>query len=205
MTKRIPGKVVHRLTLYHGILLEYLERDIEFISSPQIAARLGIDDSQVRKDLKWLDSTGICKVGYPAAALQKAIESNLGFAKSKKALIVGAGNLGLALAKYDNFARYGIDILALFDNDPHKVGLTTTNGKRVFHISELPETVRTSQVDVAILTVPGTAAQELADLLATAGLKHIWNFTQRLLLVPEGVRVWNENLIGNFIQFTMED
>ncbi len=197
--------VVHRLTLYHGILMEYLERNIEFISSPQIAGRLGIDDSQVRKDLKWLDSTGICKVGYPVAALQKAIESTLGFAKSKKAVIVGAGNLGLALTKYDNFARYGIDILALFDNDPLKVGLRTINGKQVFHIAELSELVKNGRVDVAILTVPGAAAQELANLLVASGITHLWNFTQRLLLVPEGVKVWNENLIGNFIEFTMED
>ena len=201
MYKRLSDKIINRLTLYHCILTDYLEKGIETISSPQIAVLLHIDDSQVRKDISLLNNTGKCRVGYIAKELKESIEKTLGFSKPKDAFIIGAGNLGLALAKYDNFANYGLKVLALFDNDPLKVDLTV-NGKQIFHISKLPDLASRLNVEIIILTVPRTSAQKIADYVVESNVKYIWNFTPTVLSVPKDVQVWNENLMGNFLQFT---
>lgn len=204
MNNKIPDKVVSRLTLYHSILNEYLEKDIDLISSPQISARLDIDDSQVRKDFKLLKNTGTCRVGYPVKGIKDNIEQTLGFKKQKDAFIVGAGHLGLALAKYDNFSNYGLNILALFDNDPLKLDIQIGD-KQIFHITKLPNLVQRLSVDIAILTVPRPQAQKVADTLVECGIKYIWNFTPAVLKVPTGVKVWNENLIASFLQFACKE
>ena len=199
--KRFSDKVINRLTLYHCILTDYILKDIEFISSPQIAGLLNIDDSQVRKDISLLNKVGKCRVGYIAKELKTSIEKTLGFKKPKDAFIVGAGNLGLALAKYDNFTNYGLNVLALFDNDTLKLDMKINN-KEVFHISKLPDLAKRLSVEIAILTVPRVNAQKTADFLVESNIKYIWNFTPTVLSVPSGVQVWNENLMGNFLQFT---
>ena len=204
MSKNIPEKVSNRLTLYHSIMVEYLEAGINTISSPQIAQRLGIDDSQVRKDFKLLNNAGKCRVGYLVKDLKDSIEKTLGFAQAKDAFIVGAGHLGLALAKYDNFNSYGLNILALFDNDPQKVDMLVNN-KQIFHISKLPNLVERLGVDIAILTVPRQYAQPVADFLVASKIKYIWNFTPAVLKVPPEVKVWNENIMGSFLQFACKD
>ena len=99
---KIPDKVLNRLTLYH-FMLEDLNDDEIYISSTKLAQYLNIDDSQVRKDIKYLDNSGKCRVGYDAKKLKQAIEKTLGFEQKRDAFIVGAGNLGSALAKYDSF------------------------------------------------------------------------------------------------------
>lgn len=199
--KHFSDKVINRLTLYHCILTDYIAKNIEFISSPQIANLLKIDDSQVRKDISLLNNVGKCRVGYIVKELKDTIERTLGFEKPKEAFIVGAGNLGSALAKYDNFSNYGLKVLALFDNDTLKVGMKV-NDKEVFHISKLPSLAQRLGVEIAILTVPREYAQKTADFLIESNIKYIWNFTPTVLSVPQYVQVWNENLMGNFLQFT---
>ena len=201
MGKKISGKIINRLTLYHYILDDYISKNIEFIASNQIAALLNIDDSQVRKDISILNNSGKCRVGYIVKELKKSIETTLGFSKTKNAFIIGAGNLGMALAKYDNFTNYGLNIIALFDNDHKKIG-HSVNNKIILDIEKLPNLSRKTGVDIAILTVPREFAQITADILIKADIKYIWNFTPVVLSVPEDVQVWNENLMGNFLQFT---
>lgn len=201
MGKKISGKIINRLTLYHYILDDYISKNIEFIASNQIAALLNIDDSQVRKDISILNNSGKCRVGYIVKELKKSIETTLGFSKTKNAFIIGAGNLGMALAKYDNFTNYGLNIIALFDNDHQKIG-HSVNNKIILDIEKLPNLSRKTGVDIAILTVPREFAQITADILIKADIKYIWNFTPVVLSVPEDVQVWNENLMGNFLQFT---
>ncbi len=199
----IPDKVINRLTLYHFILDDLREDEI-FISSTKIAKLLNIDDSQVRKDLKILNNSGRCRVGYNVKELKKSIEEQLGFKKTKDAFVIGAGNLGSALAKYATFKDYGLNILAMFDNDINKIG-KTINGKEVFDISKVGNLSKRLNVDIAILTVPREYAKGVANFLAGAGIKYIWNFTPCILDVPKDIKVWNENLIGNFLQFTNND
>ncbi len=198
----IPDKVINRLTLYHYILEDYNEN--ENISSTKIAELLDIDNSQVRKDIKYLNNTGKCRVGYNVQKLKTAIENELGFKKQRDAFIIGAGNLGSALVKYDSFKNYGLQIQAMFDNDTKKIG-TEINNKKVFNISELPELSKNLKVNIAILTVPREYAKETAKFLVNSGIKYIWNFTPCILDVPKNVKVWNENLIGSFLQFINKD
>lgn len=199
----IPDKVVNRLSLYHFIL-DDLNDSEENISSSRIANLLGIDNSQVRKDLKYLDNPGKCHVGYNVKALKKAIEFKLGFEKTRNALIIGAGNLGSALAKYDSFKDYGLNITAMFDSNSEKIG-SIINGKKVFDIKQVEELSKKFCADIAILTVPGKFAKEVVNELVQTGIKYIWNFTPCVLEVPDDIIVWNENLIGSFLQFTNKE
>ncbi len=202
MNKVISDKVINRLTLYHSILSDYIEKKIEYISSPQIAELLHVDNTQVRKDIALLNYRGKCKVGYKVNELKLLIEDTLKFKTVKTALIAGAGNLGMALAKYDNFEAYGFKISALFDNSPEKIG-TKINNKEVFPIDKLPEIAEKFEAKIAILTVPRKNAQDVASFLVKSGIRYIWNFTPCVLNVPNNTQVWNENLIGNFLQFTV--
>ena len=203
MDKKIPEKVINRLTLYHCILSDFINNKTEFISSKQIAQLLNIDDSQVRKDINYLDNSGKSRVGYIVKELKIAIEKTLGFKKNKKAFIIGAGNLGTAIANYGNFTDYGLNIIALFDNDPQKIG-KIINGMEIKNISELPKIAENNEVDIAILTVPRQFAQRIADFLVKSNISYIWNFAPVVLSVPNNVQVWNENLMGNFLQFTYD-
>ena len=199
----IPEKVINRLTMYHFIL-EDMREDEKYVSSTKFANLLKIDNSQVRKDLKYLDNQGKCRVGYEVKELKRKIEECLGFKQTKDIFVVGAGNLGSALAKYESFKDYGLNVLALFDKDPKKIG-TTINGKEVFDISKVGNLASRLNVEAAILTVPREYAQGVANYLAGAGIKYIWNFTTCVLDLPKDVKVWNENLISNFLQFTIKD
>ena len=201
MNKKISDKVINRLTLYHCILTDYIDKGIEHISSGQIAELLHIDDSQVRKDINLLNNSGKSRIGYIVKELKISIEHTLGFKKNKKALIVGAGNLGTAIANYSNFSAYGLKILAIFDNDSNKIG-KIINGMEIQNIYEISPTAKRDDIEIAILTVPAKYAQQMADFLINAHIKYIWNFTPVVLSVPNNVQVWNENLMGNFLQFT---
>ncbi|MBR1373663.1 redox-sensing transcriptional repressor Rex [bacterium] len=199
----IPDKVINRLSLYHFII-EDLRDDEQYVTSAKIAQLLDIDDSQVRKDIKFLDNCGKCRVGYDVKKLKAAIEKSLCNSKKTDAFIIGAGNLGSALAKYEAFQEYGLNIQALFDNDPEKIG-TIINGKEVFDLTKIRNLTEGLGVEIAILTVPKENAKGTAQYLAEAGIKYIWNFTPCILNVPKDVKVWNENLIGSFLQFTNSD
>jgi redox-sensing transcriptional repressor len=207
MSAQISSNVIKRLTLYHHILSDCLLKNQEHISSQRIAELLKIDDSQVRKDIAPCAASGKTHIGYSVPELKKAIEQLLGFQAQKAAFVIGAGNLGSALAKHSDFADYGLDIVALFDNDPAKID-RLINGKKIYPLSELHQVITREQlvnkrkVEIAILTVPAGAAQSSADLLTQAQIKYLWNFTPTILSVPDDVRVCNENLVGNFLDFT---
>ena len=201
MNTKISDKVINRLTLYHCILSDFIDKNIEHISSKQIAQLLHIDDSQVRKDINLLNNSGKSRIGYIVKELKVSIEKTLGFKKTKKAIIIGAGNLGSAIANYGNFTDYGLNILALFDNDKNKIG-KVINGLEIQDIYSLPTVSAKEDIDIAILTVPGQYAQSTANFLIDSHIKYIWNFTPKVLSVPDNVQVWNENLMGNFLQFT---
>lgn len=198
--KKLSDKVIDRLTMYHCILVDYVAKEIETISSPQIASMLKIDDSQVRKDISLLNNSGKCRVGYIVKDLKSAIEKSLGFKKPKNAFIIGSGNLGMALARYDNFSSYGLNVLALFDNDIKKIA-SNINNKKIFHIDNLTNLASKMNVDIAILTVPANVAQVICDRIIEANIKYIWNFTPTILNIPDDVNVFNENLMGSFLQF----
>ena len=201
MKEKISDKVISRLTQYHCILVDYIKKKNYTITSSTIAQLLKIDDSQVRKDISMLNNTGKSRVGYDVNRLKETIEKTLGFKNPKNAFIIGAGNLGTALAKYNDFEAYGLNVMALFDVNKEKIG-KKINSKPVFDIKELSEYTKKMNVEIGILTVPSDFAQEIANYAVKSKINYIWNFSPTVLDVPNGVEVWNENLMGNFLQFS---
>ncbi len=194
----ISNKVINRLTLYH-CLLKYTCKGNSFIASSKIADLLDLDDSLVRKDIALCGVLGHKKQGYVVAELKKSIEQKLGFSDRKEVFIIGAGRLGTALIHYADFKDYGIDILALFDNNPNKIG-KEEGGKRIISLEKLPNLISRINIKNIILTVPPYAAQEVTDYAVKYGVRFIWNFTPTVLKVPKSVTVYNENVISSFMQ-----
>ncbi len=200
MNNTLSQRTINRLTQYHTILREYVKKNILNITSSNISALVGIDETQVRKDIKSINCKGKCKVGYNVLELKSKIEDTLDYSVIKKAYVIGAGNLGIALTKYSKFPEFGLDIEALFDTDKNKIG-QLVNGKKIFALEELKKEVKKTGINIAILTTPNKVAQTVADYLTECGIKYIWNFAPSILTVPEDVKVWHENLIGSFLQF----
>ena len=200
MKHTLSQRTINRLTQYHTILREYSKKDIENITSAQISSFLKIDETQVRKDLKSINCKGKCKVGYVVSELKNIIEDVLDYKTTKKAFVIGAGNLGIALSKYSKFSEFGLVILGLFDINEAKIGKKFDN-KEIYHLSTLKDKIKETGANIAILTIPNKVAQEVADEIIKAGIKYIWNFAPSILTVPDDVKVWNENLIGSFLQF----
>lgn len=200
MKNELSQRTINRLTQYYTILRDYSKKDIKNVTSSQISQLLNIDETQVRKDVKSINCKGKCKVGYSVNDLKRIIEEVLDYNVIKKAFVIGAGNLGIALSKYSKFSEFGLDIVALFDTDSTKIG-TQINNKNVYLLSDLPKKVKEYNVNIAILAIPNKVAQEVCDFLVSSGIKYIWNFVPNILTVPDDVKVWNENLISSFIQF----
>lgn len=196
--KKLSNKIINRLTLYH-CLLKYSAPENNCISSVEIAELLHLDDSQVRKDIALCGVLGRQKQGYPVTELKQAIEKELGFSTRKEVFIVGAGNLGTALALFSDFKDYGIDVLALFDNDPQKIG-QEVRGKRILALSKLENLISRISIKNIVLTVPPEEAQKVTDYAVKCGVQFIWNFTPVVLKVPQSVTIYYENVVSSFLQ-----
>lgn len=200
MKHELSQRTINRLTQYHTVLREYSKKEIENITSAQISNFLKIDETQVRKDIKSINCKGKCKVGYVVSELKEAIEVILDYKTIKKAFVIGAGNLGIALSKYSKFSEFGLEIKGLFDVNPKIIGQRFDN-KEIYHLNDIKKKINETGVNIAILTLPNKVAQDVTDKLVEAGIKYIWNFAPSILAVPDDVKVWNENLIGSFLQF----
>lgn len=163
------------------------------VSSTEIAKALGLNDVQVRKDLSSVSSGGRPKVGYNVSSLMSDLKEFLGYNAIKGAIIVGAGNLGRALMSYRGFTEYGLSIIAGFDSNPALVGCRI-DGKEIRSLDELGDYCRDNGVEIGVITTPAAYAQEVSDLLVSAGIKAIWNFAPAHIYVPDGVLVQNENM-----------
>ncbi len=200
MKNSLSERTINRLTQYHTILRDYAKKNIENITSSQISFLLGIDETQVRKDVKSINCKGKCKVGYSVFELKNIIEEFLDYKTVKKAFVIGAGNLGIALSKYSKFSEFGLEIMGLFDVDESKIG-KIIDGKTIYSLDVLKEKIAETGVNIAILTTPNKVAQHTAQYITDCGIKYIWNFAPTIISVPDDIKVWNENLIGSFIQF----
>jgi redox-sensing transcriptional repressor len=184
----VSQPTVRRLPLYLRILKQAEDAGKENISSTYIAKELKLESIQVRKDLASMGITGQPGIGFTVKSLIRAIEHFLGWDNPTDAFVVGAGNLGAALAGYEGFGEYNLNIIAAFDIDPAKVG-SEISGKKVFHIAKLAEHIQRMHIKIAILTLPSAAAQQITNIMVEAGIKAIWNFTSLKLNVPEDVFV----------------
>ncbi|HHC08237.1 MAG TPA: redox-sensing transcriptional repressor Rex [Actinobacteria bacterium] len=184
---RIPPTTISRLPIYLRCLAA-ASPGATFCSSEQLAEIAGVNSAQVRKDLSYLGSYGVRGVGYNIAELEAQIRRVLGLDREYPTVIVGAGNLGRALARYDGFADAGFRVVALFDVDPAKVGPGPA-GIPILAMGELERVVRDEDVAIAILAVPASAAQGVAERLAEAGIRSILNFAPTVLRIGDGVEV----------------
>jgi redox-sensing transcriptional repressor len=184
---RIPDEAVGRLPMYLRELLLFAEQGLKNVSSQKLGELLHIDSPQIRKDLSYFGAFGTPGVGYDARKLAKQIRSILKLDTTKKAALVGLGNLGSALLRYPGFSTYGLEISAVFDNNPKKIGKTVNNIK-VQDVSKL-STLRKKGITLGIIAVPASAAQKVADGLVGAGVNGILNFAGYYLDVPKRAKV----------------
>jgi len=203
MNKKISLPSLKRLPKYYGIVSEFYKEGREYIRSVEIAKKLDIDETQVRKDIAMLNYAGKPKVGFNTFELKATLESYLDLNNLKDSFIIGTGNLGLAIAKYNGFEKYGLNITALFDTDPLKIGLKVGE-KEIFHVSKFPDLARRMQVKIIIIAVPKEEAQKMADLAVNAGVKAVWNFAPANIVVPKDVLVVNQDLAADYMVLCLQ-
>lgn len=198
-TKPIPEPTLRRLPVYYQYLKNIRDENKGgFISCTQIGNGLDILPIQVRKDLEVAEAIGRPKLGYSIDGLIATIEDFLGWHNTKDAYLLGVGHLGTALLGFERFKEYGLNILAAFDIDKTKIGISV-HGVRIFHITKLAHMVERTGIKIGILTVPPLSAQETADYMVKAGIQAIWNFSTTKVNVPADVIVQHENLASSLV------
>lgn len=193
----IPIPTIKRFPSYLRILEQEEKKGEEYISATVLAKELGYKPIQVRKDISCTGIEGKPKVGFRIKVLRNAINHALGWDNSSEAVIIGAGNMGRALSCYEGFRAYGLSIAGLFDCDVNKIG-NTVGQFTIRSMDELEEFIREQHISIAVVTVPGAAAQAVADYLVNCGIKAIWNFAPKDLKVPEGVVLQRTDLGTSF-------
>ncbi|UCE04288.1 MAG: redox-sensing transcriptional repressor Rex [Candidatus Latescibacterota bacterium] len=183
---RASSSTVTRLSSYYRLLGELQAERVETVSSGRLAERGGITSAQVRKDLSFFGNFGRRGLGYNVAQLRRKIAEILGLTRRWRVALLGAGNLGLALFAYKPFQKQGFCIEAVFDSDPRKVG-EKWDGVTIRAIGELPQVAATQHFDIAILAVPESSAQDVADVAVAAGVRGILNFAPVTLTIPDHV------------------
>jgi redox-sensing transcriptional repressor len=187
-TVGIPDATVARLPVYLRALYTLAERGVSTVASEELATAAGVNSAKLRKDLSYLGSYGIRGVGYDVEYLVYQVSRALGLTQNWPVVIVGAGNLGRALANYGGFLTRGFRISAVLDTDHAMVG-RELGSVIVRHVSELEAVVATHGVAIGVIAVPAGAAQAVCDRLVAAGVTSILNFAPVVLNVPEGVDV----------------
>lgn len=182
----IPRAAASRLSRYLRHLEELKRKGETTTSSHQLGAALGVTAAQVRKDLGYFGQFGYPGLGYKIAQLVPEIRHILGTDRGWNVALVGIGNLGTALFRYKGFGAHGFRIVALFDANPQLIG-RTLEGITIRAVSDIGVVVREQRVELAVLSTPASAAQEVADLLVAAGIRGIFNFAPVLLNLPEEV------------------
>ena len=201
--KGISRAVIKRLPRYYRYLGELLEAGVERISSGELSERMKVTASQIRQDLNNFGGFGQQGYGYNVRHLHTEIAKILGLDRTHNMIIVGAGNLGQALANYASFERSGFKTVGLFDVNPVLKGVTV-RGIEIRMTDELPDFIRTHNVEIAALTLPKTKALEMAKCLVDNGVKAIWNFalTDLNLNLPKDVGVENVHLSESLMRLS---
>jgi redox-sensing transcriptional repressor len=189
----IPRKTIYRLSIYLRCLQRLKSNAIPTVSSDALAKVAGVKPTQLRKDLAYLGQFGTRGLGYDVDLLCRRISDLLGTNSLQPVVLVGVGNLGSALLTYRGFQQEGFEIVAAFDADPERRP-NKKGAPPIYDMSKLSEIVQERSVRMAILTVPASAAQEVANNLVTIGITGILNFAPIVLTVPEDVTVNNVNL-----------
>ena len=184
----VPTATVSRLVTYLRILAKLEAQGIKKTSSEHLADEAQVSAFQVRKDLAYFGRFGTRGAGYTVPTLRRELRRILGLTRPWSAAIVGVGRLGEAILNYPNFGDYDFSVKGVFDIDPDKVGQEIA-GVKISHVDDLPKVVREKGIDIGLITVPQTAAQDAADALVRAGVRGILNFAPTILEVPKEVHV----------------
>jgi len=192
-SKKISMAVIKRLPRYHRYLNDLLELGIKRVSSKELSIRMGITASQIRQDLNCFGGFGQQGYGYNVESLFSEIGNIMGINKTFYAIIIGAGNMGQALANYGNFEKRGFEIVGIFDASPNVIGSTIKNIE-VMNIDDLDEFVLHNAVDIAMMCVPYRVTASIADRVGKLGIKGLWNFSPMDLKIPYDVIVENVHL-----------
>ena len=199
--QKVSDAVIHRLPRYYRYLDELHNKGVVRISSNSLGQKMDITASQIRQDLSCFGEFGQQGYGYNVEYLYQEIGRILGLDKTHHLIIVGAGNLGQALANYMNFERRGFIFTGVFDNNPALYG-RKIRGIEVRPMEEVADFVEQNNVDIAVLTIPKNSAEEVADRLVSVGIKAIWNFAHVDLKVPKEVQVENVHLSDSLMKLS---
>ncbi len=191
----VPEPSLRRMPCYLAYLKMAKKRHQEFVSSTHIARDMGVDPTQVTKDLSYTSIVGKTRVGYEVNALIDVLEDFLGFRSLDDAYLFGAGSLGNALLHDHGLDQYGLRIVAAFDVNPDVVG-REIEGVPILHVNDFQK-MKDANVKVGILTVPAEYAQEVAQEMADGGIQGIWNFTPMQIRLGEDVVVQNTSLYAH--------
>jgi len=189
----IPRKTIYRLSVYLRCLARLKDNNIQTVSSEALAKVAGVKPTQLRKDLAYFGQFGTRGLGYDVTELSTMISDELGTTSLQPVILVGVGNLGLALLSYRGFEKEGFEIAAAFDAEP-KRRRDKQIKQQILGMDELKDFVQKNGVKMAVLTVPAVAAQVVVNQLVQAGIVGILNFSPIVVSVPEEVMVNNVNL-----------
>ena len=191
--KSVSMAVIKRLPKYHRYLKELMRNDVDRISSKELGEKIGFTASQIRQDLNNFGDFGQQGYGYNVKELYKQISLILGLDKEYTGVIIGAGNLGQAIANYNRFSESGLSIECIFDANPKLVGMRIRDVE-IKDIDTLAEFLQDNNIDIGIICVPRINAQKVCDMLVKGGIKGLWNFAPVDLVVPDDVKVENVHL-----------
>lgn len=191
--KKVSIAVIRRLPRYYRYLSDLLEQNITRISSGDLSERMEITASQIRQDLNCFGGFGQQGYGYNVEYLYNEIGKILGLNNNFKTIIIGAGNMGQALANYKNFEKRGFKLVGIFDINKELLG-KTIKGVEIRHTDTLDEYIKNNKVDIAILSLPFEKTPEIADRVARLGVKGLWNFSPMDLKLPHDVIIENVHL-----------
>lgn len=186
--EKIPDIIIGRLPVYLRALQRLADKGVQTTSSQELGEIIGISAAQIRKDISQFGEFGKQGTGYSIAFLIERLRAILQVDRAWDMAVVGMGDIGHALARYNGFSNRGFRVVMVFDNDTRKIG-ETVGGFEVFSTESMVEKIKQNRIKIAVLTVPATVAQETADQLVKAGVKAILNYAPISLAVPDDVHV----------------
>jgi redox-sensing transcriptional repressor len=191
---QVSELTTNRLSVYLRCLNQLEDAGVRTISSQALAEQFHLNAAQIRKDLAYFGEFGVRGVGYYVRDLKRHLRQILGLDRKLRVAIIGAGNLGLALADYPGFRQEGFEIRALFDNLSAKVGQQSRGGVPILDIHDLKKFARRDAISIAVVAVPAESAQRVVDLVVASGIKAVLNFSPGTLQVPPDVKLKSVDL-----------
>jgi redox-sensing transcriptional repressor len=194
----VPGGVIERLPAYLNVLLQLRSSGELTVSSARLGELARVNPAQIRRDLTHFGSFGRRGIGYDVQTLVERIQHILGSDHVHRLALVGAGNLGSAIARYAGLSKHGFIVTAVFDTDPAKIG-GRLGDLVVLDMNDLESIIRTQEIAIGVIAVPPEAAQSVADRLSAAGVRVLLNYTPVMVQVPEGVTLHNTDPVQELL------